>query len=129
MKTLLMYPDRAFFPPEEYPFEKEENVENGAGKLMDDLVRIKPMLEEADENSFFVINEIFASTTLDDATAISKKVMDKLIKIGAMAVWVTFIDEMASYGPETVSMMSTVKPDSTQTRTFHIERKAADGLA
>ena len=110
-------------------FEKEENVENGAGKLMDDLVRIKPMLEEADENSFFVINEIFASTTLDDATAISKKVMDKLINIGAMAVWVTFIDEMASYGPETVSMMSTVKSDSTQTRTFHIERKAADGLA
>lgn len=110
-------------------FEKEENVENGAGKLMDDLVRIKPMLEQADENSFFVINEIFASTTLDDATAISKKVMEKLIGIGAMAVWVTFIDEMASFGPETVSMMSTVKPDSTQTRTFHIERKEADGLA
>lgn len=110
-------------------FEKEENVENGAGKLMDDLVRIKPMLEEADKDSFFVINEIFASTTLDDATAISKKVMEKLINIGAMAVWVTFIDEMASFGPETVSMMSTVRPDSTQTRTFHIERKAADGLA
>jgi len=110
-------------------FEKEENVENGAGKLMDDLVRIKPMLEEADENSFFVINEIFASTTLDDATAISKKVMEKLVSIGAMAVWVTFIDEMASYGPETVSMMSTVRPDSSETRTFRIERKAADGLA
>lgn len=110
-------------------FEKEENVENGAGKLMDDLVRIKPMLEQADENSFFVINEIFASTTLDDATRISKKVMDKLLRIGAMAVWVTFIDEMASYGPETVSMMSTVRSDATETRTFHIERKAADGLA
>ena len=55
--------------------------------------------------------------------------MEKLINIGAMAVWVTFIDEMASFGPETVSMMSTVRPDFTQTRTFHIERKAADGLA
>lgn len=118
-------PARAIFTH----FEKEENVENGAGKLMDDLVRIKPMLEQANADSFFVINEIFASTTLDDATRISRRVMEKLLRVGAMAVWVTFIDEMASYGPETVSMMSTVAPDSTQTRTFHIERKAADGLA
>ncbi len=110
-------------------FEKEENVENGAGKLMDDLVRIKPMLDEANENSFFVINEIFASTTLDDATAISKRVMDKLLAIGCFSVWVTFIDEMASYCDAVVSMMSTVKADESETRTFHIERKAADGLA
>lgn len=110
-------------------FEKEENVENGAGKLMDDLVRIKPMLEQADENSLLIVNEIFASTTLDDATAISRRVMKKLVDIGAMAVWVTFIDEMASFGPETVSMMSTVESDCEEVRTFHIERREADGLA
>ena len=110
-------------------FEKEENVENGAGKLMDDLVRIKPMLEAANGDSFFIINEIFASTTLDDATRISRRIMDKLLAIGAQAVWVTFIDEMASYGPETVSMMSTVEEGDADTRTFRIVRRAADGLA
>ena len=110
-------------------FEKEENVENGAGKLMDDLVRIKPMLEGADRDSFFVINEIFASTTLDDATRISRRVMEKLLAIGAQAVWVTFIDEMASFGPETVSMMSTVEEGGGDERTFRIVRRAADGLA
>lgn len=110
-------------------FEKEEDVENGAGKLMDDLKRVKPMLESADENSLFIINEIFASTTLDDATRISRDLMKRLIAIGARAIWVTFIDELAAYGKETVSMMSTVESEESERRTFRIERRAADGLA
>lgn len=110
-------------------FEKEENVENGAGKLMDDLERIKPMLDKADRDSFFVVNEIFASTTLDDATEISRRVMRRLLDIGSLAIWVTFIDEMAEFSKEIVSMMSTVDASGSEKRTYHIERKSADGLA
>ncbi len=132
MTGLCVPGTRAQLPPVSHiftHFEKEENVENGAGKLMDDLERIKPMLDAADRDSFFIVNEIFASTTLDDATAISRQVMQRLLDTGARAIWVTFIAEMAEYGPEIVSMMSMVDDSGTEKRTFRIERKSADGLA
>ena len=42
---------------------------------------------------------------------------------------VTFLDEIASYGVQTVSMMSTVRKNDPSERTFKIIRKPPDGLA
>ena len=55
--------------------------------------------------------------------------MDSLAALGAPAVVVTFFDELASHGVETVSMMSTVSADDPTKRTFKIIRKPPDGLA
>jgi hypothetical protein len=110
-------------------FEKQERVENLRGKLEDDLIRMHGILDRATGRSIIVMNEIFTSTTIRDEIFLSRKIMDRLIRLGVAGAWVTFVDELSRYGPQTVSMVSTVVADDPTLRTFRIVRQPADGLA
>ena len=110
-------------------FERQETVATERGKLEDEVFRIHEILRSATPDSLVVINEIFASTSLEDAVSLATKVMRQIVDLGCLAVCVTFLDEISRLGPSVVSCMSAVVPDNPAKRTFHIERRDADGMA
>lgn len=123
-RAALALPDRVFTH-----FEREESLETLRGKFEDELVRIHGILETATDRSILVMNESFGSTTLADGLLVGSEIVRQIIELGSLCVFVSFIDELASLGPETVSMMSTVVAEDPSQRTFRVERKPADGLA
>ncbi|QGU00131.1 MutS domain protein, family 5 [Candidatus Syntrophocurvum alkaliphilum] len=110
-------------------FGREEDLSTLNGKLADDLVRLHELLSKSTSRSVIIINEIFASTTLSDALSLGGHMMDAISTLEVPALVVTFLDELASYGSNTVSMMSTVKEENPSQRTYKIIRKPPDGLA
>jgi len=110
-------------------FEKEEDLTTMSGKLEDDLIRIGQILQVATSDSIVILNETFASTTLHDARFLGTKLLTKVVRLDALCVYVTFVDELASLGEQVVSMMSTIVPENPAERTHKVVRKPADGLA
>jgi DNA mismatch repair protein MutS len=110
-------------------FEREESLETLRGKLEDELFRLHQILTHLDGDSIVIMNESFSSTTLNDALYLGKAALGRVLDAGALGVCVTFVDELSSLGPGTVSMMSSVDPEDPSVRTFRIVRRPADGVA
>ena len=92
-------------------------------------MRMHAILEQATATSIVIVNESLTSTTLNDALVLSREVMRQMVRSDLLCVWVTFLDELASLGETTVSMVSTVVPENPAMRTYKIVRRPADGLA
>ncbi len=110
-------------------FVHQENLAEQRGGLADDLARVHAILRSATSRSVVVVNELFSSTTAADAALLGSAVIDRLLRSGAIGVYVTFLDELASLGGPVVSLVAEVDRHDVAARTFRVERRQADGRA
>jgi DNA mismatch repair protein MutS len=110
-------------------FERREDIATLSGKLQDELNRLREALRDATRDTVFIFNEMFSSTTAQDALWLSRQILGRVAELGAVCVCVTFLDELTTFDERTVSMVSTVDPADPAVRTFRVVRRAADGRA
>jgi DNA mismatch repair protein MutS len=110
-------------------FGREEQLADLRGRLEDDLLRMRSILDGATPRTVLILNEVFTSTSLVDAVFLSTEVLRRLEALDLLCVWVTFVDEIASMSDRTVSMVSNVLAEDPTVRTFKITRRHADGRA
>ncbi len=108
-------------------FEKEEKVQTETGKLEDELLRAKNILESLTDKSIAIFNEIFSATALEDAYFLAEFLIRKIIEIRATAVFVTFMHKLAQIDKSIVPLTSTVDPKDPSIRTFKIIRQKISG--
>lgn len=110
-------------------FDRRERLEDLTGKLEDDLLRLRVIVDNSTDRSIAILNESLSSTTIEDSLLISERVLRGLIDRDVRCVFVTFLDELSRLSPATVSMVATVDPADPTIRTHRVLRRPADGLA
>lgn len=108
-------------------FARGEDLHDQRGALERDVVRCATVLGRATPRSVVVLNEVFTSTTVQDALLLSRRVLDRVLGLNCLCVWVTFLDELAGQGPAVVSYVSQVDPDDPTIRTFEVTRCPSGG--
>ena len=106
-------------------FQKEEAGENLRSGLEDDLLRIHDVIMHSTAESMIIINEMLSSCTLQDASAIGKKILGTIQKIGCICVYVTFIHDLIEFD-KTVCMTNEVDPHNPDISTYKLVRKRPD---
>ena len=110
-------------------FERAESAGSGRGQLKDDLIRLRSILDHATASSVVILNEVFTSTTFDDALYLSSEMLMRLQGLGALVVLVTFLVELQAGDPKRASFVALVDPHDPTRRTYRIIRNPGDGLS
>ena len=104
-------------------FSVEESVETGKGKLMEELSRLKPMMDDGKNGAFVVINELFTTAANYDANIMGRRVLEYFIDHNCRGIYVTHLNELSTAHPNVVSFRATT--DENNKQTFKVIRSEA----
>lgn len=110
-------------------FEKRERIEDLNGKLVQELDKLKDIIQSSTPSSIIVLNEVLNSTALKDAIQISKKIMKKIEDIDCLCLNVTFIDEIIKTDDLSISMVSQGTENYKPEFAYIIKKDKPNGLA
>lgn len=104
-------------------FSDAEEGDARQGRLKEELIKLKPILAAAGMGSLVLLNEMFSSTTAQDAQAMAARVLGGLTGGGARVLCVTHV--VGSVPDNMVSMAAQVVPDSRE-RLYTVVRAPAE---
>ena len=110
-------------------FANEEGSDGVDGRLVNELSRLRDMLDVVDHRSIVILNELFTSAPTIDALTMSRDLLKRLLSCNAIVFYVTHTYEIALDSEDYVSLVATVVEDGSCRRTYRIIRKTADGVA
>ena len=115
-----------FFPDIQTHFSVEESVQTGRGKLMEELVRLAPMMKERKKDTFVIINELFTTAANYDAQIMGKRVLKHFVGLGCRGIYVTHLTDLtdACEGVEGLRAVA----DENGIPTFQIVRGKAEDV-
>ena len=109
-----------FFAKIRSHFSVEESAESGRGKLMEELVRLAPMMREEERGSFVIINELFTTAANYDAQIMGKRVLSHFLALDCRGIYVTHLAELAEERAGIVSLRAML--DAQGVPSFEIRR-------
>jgi DNA mismatch repair ATPase MutS len=111
--------------------DRAEGLGDPGGRLELDLRQVVSILRDLTPRGLVIFNEPFASTTVDDALELSRTVLDDVRRLGARAVVVTFLHELAG-DAASVSLVCGAADGGAAgaaATAFQMRRAPAEGLA
>ncbi len=102
-------------------FSVEESVETGRGKLMEELVRLAPMMEHSRGDVFVILNELFTTAANYDSCIMGGKVLDHFIGAGCHGIYVTHLTELLESRGSAVGLCAQLDENGVQS--FKINRE------
>ena len=105
-------------------FSVEESVETGRGKLMEELVRLSPMMKNSRNNAFVVINELFTTAANFDAIIMGKNVLSHFIGEKCHGIYVTHLRELCDVDERVAGLSAQL--DENRIQNFKILRHGVD---
>lgn len=107
-------------------FDRQESSEKLSGLLEIDVERIHEIIEKVEPNSFVILNELFSSTSEEDATELGNRVLTELMEKGAAGIYVTFLESLGKH--EKVQPLMSQVTDKAE-RTFKVIPQDLNGKA
>ncbi len=104
-------------------FSDAEEGDARQGRLKEELVKLKPILQSAGAGSLVLLNEMFSSTTVQDAQTMADRMIGGLAAKGARVLCVTHT--AGDIPPRFVSMVAQVAPGSHE-RLYTVVRAPAE---
>lgn len=101
-------------------------MESGQGKLMEELRRLAPIMNNGCEKAFVIINELFTTAAHYDGCIMGARVLDYFMKRSCHGVYVTHLRALGAGTDGVVHMAAMLDGSNEHRRTFKIMRSDAE---
>ncbi len=106
-------------------FSMEESMTGGRGRLMEELKRLAPMMENKVQGAFVIINELFTTAAHYDGSVMGARVLRHFMGNRCRGVYVTHLKELGNAVEGVVTMTAMLEEGDAHKRTYQILRHEA----